>query len=164
MNRGGPLKRKTRLRPVSAKKKAKWIQPAAPVSAWYPPGDSAPVRSTTARTPSALRPKDGRFECRALLDFHKRGECAGCGRPADDPSHYPSRGAGGDDLGCYPICRPCHGEAQQYRGRFTPLWQELEAGRALVRFIRAASPAERLAFVIAWDEYAAGRVFAGVPW
>lgn len=117
------------------------------------------VHSTTTKTTAAPQSKAGRFECRALLDFHKRGTCAGCGQPADDPSHYPSRGAGGDDLGCYPICRPCHGEAQQYRGKFTREWQELEAGRALVRFIRNATTAERHSMMAAWEAYAAGRAW-----
>lgn len=107
--------------------------------------------------------KRGHFECEPLRAFHKRGACAGCGRPACDPSHYPSRGAGGDDLGCYPACRECHDRMQKYEAPFTHEWQAQAAGDALVRFMRSANELERKAFVSAWERYIGARVFVEIP-
>jgi hypothetical protein len=103
--------------------------------------------------------KRGKFDCKELREFHRRQACSGCGQPADDPQHYPTRGAGGDDFGCFPACRPCHGKMQRYEGGFTHLWQTKAAADALLHFLRRANESERKAFVESWKKYAEARVF-----
>lgn len=108
-------------------------------------------------------PKRGYFECEPVRAFMKRGACSGCGEPADDPSHFPSRGAGGDDFGVFPACRPCHGKMQRYEAPFSREWQTQASGEALVRFLRNANELERKAFVRAWERYISERVFVEIP-
>lgn len=107
--------------------------------------------------------KRGQFECEAIRSWMKRQHCAapGCVQSADDPHHFPTRGAGGDDFGVVPLCRPCHTRA--HSGELSREWQERAAGDALVRFLRHANELERKAFVCAWERYIAERVFIEVP-
>lgn len=48
-------------------------------------------------------------------DFIREQPCDTCGAPPpSDPSHYPSRGAGGTKENLFPQCRDCHDEMHHY--------------------------------------------------
>lgn len=62
-------------------------------------------------------PKPTRKKDRRALDTIKAGTCLACSRPADDPDHIRTRGAGGGDTveNVAPLCREHHAE-RHHRG------------------------------------------------
>lgn len=44
------------------------------------------------------------------LDYIRRQDCIVCLAPADDPHHLDTRGSGGSDYTCVPLCRGHHRE------------------------------------------------------
>lgn len=56
--------------------------------------------------------KNHRFRCKAYLEWIARHVCCNpvCGHPETEAHHVETRGAGGSDLTCVPLCRACHSE------------------------------------------------------
>ena len=62
------------------------------------------------------------YDFKNYLDFVKAHPCVICSRDGVDPAHFPrSKGAGGDDKHCIPLCRTCH--SQSHQDPFDFLWQ-----------------------------------------
>lgn len=118
-----------------------------------------PIATTTARQDAPPQMKSARFSCRQLREWVKRQMCAGCRGPGGDPHHFPTVGAGGDDLGIIPACRKCHDLMQQYKPPYTRHWQTQQQAETLKKFIRSANADERKAFLRSWEAYAVTRIY-----
>jgi hypothetical protein len=104
--------------------------------------------------------KAGYFDCPGVLAWCRRQHCATCGAsPPVDPSHFPTRGAGGDDFGVAPLCRRCHRKAQEYREPFTREYQLRLSLETLLRFVMTADATEWASFVTSRERWAASRIF-----
>ena len=61
------------------------------------------------------------FDFKEYIDFVRASPCIVCKAIKSDPAHFPtSRGAGGSDAHCIPLCRTCH--AEYHRDPFDFLW------------------------------------------
>jgi hypothetical protein len=74
-----------------------------------------PRRKTPMARTGRLRPRnEKRARERREIAFGPQAElcrtlgCCVCGRVPAEPHHLKSRGAGGDDSWCIPLCRVCH--------------------------------------------------------
>lgn len=106
-----------------------------------------------------------RFESPAVRHWVARQHCygPGCSATPVEPHHFPTRGAGGDDLGIIPLCRRCHDAAQAYVAPFSRSWQETASLRALRDFVRTADDLEWAAFQAERERFMASRPFARIP-
>ncbi len=57
-------------------------------------------------------PKPTRYVNKDYLAYISKQPCLICGKTAE-PHHWKSRGSGGSDLLCVPLCREHHGEVEQ---------------------------------------------------
>ena len=57
-------------------------------------------------------PKQKRYISERFLEFIRSAPCLVCSRTPAEPHHFDkSKGAGGSDLGCIPLCREHHSKA-----------------------------------------------------
>ena len=87
------------------------------------------VRRVQNKPPMIPKPKEVEnvypFSFKDYLDFVKAHPCIICGEKEVDTAHFPtSRGAGGRDTDCIPLCRKCHSEIHQ--DHFDWLWLHLK--------------------------------------
>ncbi len=67
-------------------------------------------------------PKPARIVDEEHLKWVRSLDCAVCGRLAPShPHHVKTRGSGGSDYYCIPLCGECHREAHMARSR-DPYW------------------------------------------
>lgn len=104
--------------------------------------------------------KDGDFHSLGLRAWVKRQRCAFCNRDApSEPHHYPSRGAGGDDMSIICLCREHHDQAQQYRAPLTAEWQHIQALVTLRLFVRTATEEEWTQFAVERERWMRSRIW-----
>jgi len=59
------------------------------------------------RDPKPVRQTDEDY-----VDWIRGKDCLICGSPGSDPAHLDTRGSGGSDLTCVPLCRTHHREQE----------------------------------------------------
>lgn len=80
------------------------------------------------------------------LEYIREQNCIVCGTHPVDPHHLKSRGSGGDDYTCVPLCRTCH---SVYHSDGLTRFQEKfnvnvyqDAMMYLIRFLRSVQSEE----------------------